>query len=85
MPSKLQTVQLSTSKAELGPVNNMKANNRVEKWLHSDLTLAIGGGEPQGKKPSTHGLEGWAVTKIEMRKISCPSWESNYYLSVVQH
>jgi hypothetical protein len=51
MPSKLQTVQPSTSKAKLGPVINMEAHNRVEKWLHSDLTLAIGGGDPQGNKP----------------------------------
>ena len=51
MPSKLQTVQLSTSKCKLGPVNNTKANNRVEKWLHSALTLAINRGDLQGNNP----------------------------------
>ena len=85
MPSKLQTVRLSTSKRKLGPVNNMKANNRVEKWLHSALTLAIGGCDPQGNNPRYPRISmlGGPESKDETNLMSL--WESNRYFSVVQN
>jgi hypothetical protein len=63
MPSKLQTVQLSTSKCKLGPVNNTKANNRAEKLATLALTLAIGGGDLQGNNPRYPRVRRLAGTK----------------------
>jgi len=77
MPSKLQTVELFTSKCKLGPVNNTKANNRVEKWLHSALNLAIYGCDTQGNNlryPQIRSLGG-PESEDEINLLSL--WEPN--------
>jgi hypothetical protein len=84
MSGKLQTVKLSTSKCKLGHVNNTKANNRVEKWLHSALTLAIGGCDLQCNNLRYPQIRRLGDPEIKDEINLLYLWESNRYFSVIQ-